>query len=409
MSDRAGMQDAAPEQAAERLPALVVGAGPAGLMAAEALGAAGVPVVIAEALAAPARKFLMAGKSGLNLTKAEPFEPFLAAYAEAGPRLRPMLEAFGPDEVCRWAEGLGQPVFAGSTGRVFPNAMKASPLLRAWLGRLAGQGVQLRRRWRWAGWDHDTSVFETPEGPRRVAAGVTILAFGGASWARLGSTGAWAGPLIQAGLPLAPFAPANVGLKVDWSGPMARHFGLPVKGVALRAGAGPWHRGEFVISARGLEGGGIYALSRPLRDGAPLVADLLPDRTPDWVADRLSRPRGKASLSNHLRKALGLDPARLALLMEFGRPLPEGPALAARIKALPIAHAGPRSIDEAISTAGGLMWQALDPDLMLTARPGTFAAGEMLDWEAPTGGYLLTACLATGRWAGQAAARRLAR
>ncbi|ARC87472.1 TIGR03862 family flavoprotein [Rhodovulum sp. MB263] len=393
--------------APERLPALVVGAGPAGLMAAEALGAAGVPVAIAEAMAAPARKFLMAGKSGLNLTRDEPFESFLAAYAEAAPRLRPMLADFGPDEVCRWAGGLGQPVFTGSTGRVFPRAMKASPLLRVWLERLAGQGAHLRRRWRWAGWEGGASVFQTPEGPRRVEAGVTILAFGGASWSRLGSDGAWAGPLADAGLPLAPFRPANVGLRVDWSAPMARHHGAPVKGVALRAGAGPWHRGEFVISARGLEGGGIYALSRPLREGAPLLADLLPDRDAAWIAGRLARPRGKASLSNHLRKALGLDPARLALLMEFGRPLPEGPALAALIKALPIAHAGPRPLDEAISTAGGLGWEALDAGLMLTARPGTYAAGEMLDWEAPTGGYLLTACLATGLWAGRQAAARL--
>ncbi|MCO8144829.1 TIGR03862 family flavoprotein [Rhodovulum tesquicola] len=391
----------------ERIGALVVGAGPAGLMAAEGLGAAGIPAVIAEAKAAPARKFLMAGKSGLNLTRAEPSESFLAAYAEAAGPLGPMIAAFGPEEVCAWAEGLGQPVFTGSTGRVFPTAMKASPLLRAWLRRLDGFGVTLRPRWRWTGWDGAAVTFDTPEGPRAVLAGVTILALGGASWARLGSDGAWVGPLSAAGVPLAPFAPANVGLRVDWSAPMARQFGQPVKGVALRAGAGPWHRGEFVISARGLEGGGIYALSRPLRDGAPLVADLFPDWTAERVAERLARPRGKASLANHLRKALGLDPARLALLMEFGRPLPEGAALARLVKALPIRHAGPRPIDEAISTAGGVCWAAVDETLMLHARPGTFLAGEMLDWEAPTGGYLLTACLATGRWAGLAAARRL--
>ncbi|TCO69606.1 hypothetical protein EV655_11458 [Rhodovulum euryhalinum] len=391
----------------ERIGALVIGAGPAGLMAAEALGAAGIPAVIAEAKAAPARKFLMAGKSGLNLTRAEPFDAFLTAYAEAAPNLRPMLEAFGPDQVCAWAEGLGQPVFTGSTGRVFPRAMKASPLLRAWLRRLDRQGTTLRARWHWTGFDGDTVRFATPEGPRAVLAGVTILALGGASWARLGSDGRWADAVAAQGVPLAPFAPANVGLRVDWSPPMARHFGQPVKGVALRAGNGPWHRGEFVISARGLEGGGIYALSRSLREGAPLVADLLPDWTPEKVADRLARPRGKASLSNHLRKALGLDPARLALLMEFARRLPEGAPLATLAKALPIRHAGPRPLDEAISTAGGVCWQAVDGDLMLTARPGTWLAGEMLDWEAPTGGYLLTACLATGRWAGAAAARRL--
>ncbi|WP_243695854.1 TIGR03862 family flavoprotein [Rhodovulum marinum] len=391
----------------ERIGALVIGAGPAGLMAAEALGAAGIPAVIAEAKPSPARKFLMAGKSGLNLTKAEPFDSFLSAYAEAAHRLRPMLAAFGPDDVCAWAEGLGQPVFTGSTGRVFPRAMKASPLLRAWLRRLDGYGATLRPGWRWTGWDGGAVRFDTPEGARAVRPGVTILALGGASWARLGSDGRWTGALSGAGVPLAPFAPANAGLAVEWSAPMARQFGQPVKGVALRAGDGPWHRGEFVISAKGLEGGGIYALSRPLREGAPLMADLLPDWPLDKVVARLARPRGKASLTNHLRKALGLDPARLALLMEFGRPLPEGADLAALVKALPIAHSGPRPLDEAISTAGGVRWDAVDAGLMLTARPGTFLAGEMLDWEAPTGGYLITACLATGRWAGQAAARRL--
>ncbi|SIO48243.1 hypothetical protein SAMN05444722_2513 [Rhodovulum sp. ES.010] len=393
--------------AAEEVSALVIGAGPAGLMAAETLGAAGLPAVIAEAKPSPARKFLMAGKSGLNLTRVQPAAAFLSAYAEAAPRLRPMLEAFGPDQVCAWAEGLGQPVFTGSTGRVFPRAMKASPLLRAWLQRLDGYGATLRTRWRWTGWEGDAVMFDTPAGPQQVRAGVTVLALGGASWARLGSDGAWARVLDAEAVPRAPFAPANVGLRVDWSAPMARQFGQPVKGVALRAGGGPWQRGEFVISARGLEGGGIYALSRLLREGAALTADLLPDWSADKVAARLSRPRGKASLSNHLRKALGLEPARLALLMEFGRPLPEGAALAALVKALPLRHAGPRPIDEAISTAGGLCWEAVDAGLMLKGRPGTFVAGEMLDWEAPTGGYLLTGCLATGRWAGQAAADRL--
>ncbi|HDR28441.1 TIGR03862 family flavoprotein, partial [Rhodovulum sp.] len=214
----------------ERIGALVIGAGPAGLMAAEALGAAGIPTVIAEAKAAPARKFLMAGKSGLNLTRAEPSGSFLAAYAEAAGPLGPMIAAFGPEDVCAWAEGLGQPVFTGSTGRVFPTAMKASPLLRAWLRRLEGFGVTLRPRWRWTGWDGAAVTFDTPEGPRAVLAGVTILALGGASWARLGSDGAWVGPLSAAGVPVAPFAPANVGLRVDWSAPMARQFGQPVKG-----------------------------------------------------------------------------------------------------------------------------------------------------------------------------------
>ncbi|ARE41431.1 NAD(FAD)-utilizing dehydrogenase [Rhodovulum sp. P5] len=394
-------------QGIETVDALVIGAGPAGLMAAEALGAAGRAVLIVDAKPTPARKFLMAGKSGLNLTKAEPTDAFLFAYAESAARLTPILAAFGPEDVCAWAEGLGQPVFTGSTGRVFPKAMKASPLLRAWLARIGARGGVFRNRWRWTGWQDDAALFDTSEGPRGVVAGVTVLALGGASWARLGSDGRWSPVLAEDGVPVAPFQPANVGLTVNWSAPMARQFGQPVKGVALRAGQGPWHRGEFVISARGLEGGGIYALSRHLRDGAPLVADLMPDWSATKIADRLARPRGKASLSNHLRKALRLDPARLALLMEFGRPLPEGRDLAPLIKALPVAHAGPRPLDEAISTAGGVCWSAVDADLMLKARPGTYVAGEMLDWEAPTGGYLLTGCLATGRWAGQAAARRL--
>jgi uncharacterized flavoprotein (TIGR03862 family) len=386
---------------AEEIDALVIGAGPAGLMAADALAAAGRRVVIAEHKPSAARKFLMAGKSGLNLTKDEPFERFLAAYGGAADRLRPMLEAFGPAEVCRWAEALGQPVFTGSTGRVFPVAMKASPLLRTWLARLDGLGATLRTRWRWTGWDGADLVFATPAGAARLRPGVTVLALGGASWARLGSDGAWAAPFSAAGLPLSPFRPANAGLRIDWPETMARQFGQPVKGAALQAGPLS-SRGEFVISRRGLEGGGIYAVMAAVRDGAALTLDLLRDRSADEIARRLARPRGKASLSNHLRKALRLDPARLALLRAFApHPLPEGAALAALIKALPVRHSGPRPLGEAISTAGGLGWEAVDGGLMLSARPGTFAAGEMLDWEAPTGGYLLTACLATGLWAGR--------
>ncbi|WP_101067259.1 TIGR03862 family flavoprotein [Roseovarius salinarum] len=382
--------------------ALVIGAGPAGLMAAEEMARAGLRVTVAEAKPSAARKFLMAGKSGLNLTKDEAFAAFLAAYGPSARDLRPMLEAFGPTQVRRWAEGLGQPLFTGSSGRVFPTGMKASPLLRAWLGRLADLGVTLRTRWRWLGWSADgDAVFDTPDGQQTVAPAVTVLACGGASWGRLGSDGAWTAHLPAA--EVTPFVPSNVGLSVAWSPHMAPLFGHAVKGVALHAG-GTRARGEFVISAGGLEGGGIYAIGRALRSGAPLTLDLLPDLAPDELRRRLARPRGKASLSNHLRKVLRLSPEKRALLMEFGRPLPDD--LAPLLKALPVAHQGPRPLDEAISTAGGLRFDAVDSALMLRARPGVFAAGEMLDWDAPTGGYLLTACLATGRWAGRAAATR---
>ena len=406
--------------------ALVIGGGPAGLMAAEMLSRAGLGVILAEAKPSVGRKFLMAGKSGLNLTRVEPAETFRARYAEAADWLGPMLDAFGPEAVQDWARGLGQALFVGSTGRVFPEVMKASPLLRAWLARLGGQGVAIRTRWRWRGWDGcdgwgdgcgdgcgDGAVarFDTPQGARAIRARVTVLALGGASWARLGADGAWAGVLAAAGAGLAPFAPANAAVALDWSAHMAPLFGAPLKGVAFRAGAHV-SRGEAVISARGLEGGGIYAVSRGLREGAPLVVDLAPDLDRADLHRRLARPRGKTgkiSLANHLRRTLKLGPARGALLNEFARPLPADPAeLAARIKALELTGARLRPIDEAISTAGGVRREALDPDLMLTCRPGIYCAGEMLDWEAPTGGYLLTACLATGRWAGRAAARRAA-
>jgi uncharacterized flavoprotein (TIGR03862 family) len=385
--------------------ALVIGAGPAGLMAAEELARAGRRVVVAEAKPSVGRKFLMAGKSGLNLTKDEGTEAALGAYAEAAGPIGPMLRAFGPAEVQVWARGLGQEVFTGSSGRVFPVAMKASPLLRAWMGRLGGLGVELRVRHRWVGWEDGGFAFETPEGRIVERPRVAVLALGGASWARLGSDGAWVPWLEARGVGVAPFAGANVGLDVAWSAHMARHFGMPVKGVELRAGTGRV-RAEFVVSARGLEGGGIYALSRELREGAELVLDLAPDRGEAALAERLGGARGKESVGNWLRKRLGLDPVKLALLMEFGRPLPEGAALARRVKALAVRHRGPRPMDEAISTAGGVAWGAVDGGLMLTALPGVFVAGEMLDWEAPTGGYLLTACLATGRWAGRAAAGR---
>ncbi len=385
----------------ESVEALVIGAGPAGLMAAEVLAAAGRQVVVCEAKPSPARKFLMAGKSGLNLLNAAPLEVQIDTYAEAADWLAPMLRAFGPPEIRAWAEGLGQALFTGSSGRVFPVAMKASPLLRAWLARLAAGGVELRRSWRWTG---EAFRFATPEGGRELRPQVCVLALGGASWARLGSDGAWAGALAARGVPLAPFQPANMGFDMGWSAHMAPHFGAPIKGVRLMAG-GQGVRAEFILSASGVEGGGIYALSRALREGTGLTLDLFPDLAAGTVADRLARQPAKLSQTNRLRRALGLSGARLALVLECARPLPRDPvALAARLKALPVPLIGPRPMDEAISTAGGIRRASLTDGLELRAWPGVFAAGEMLDWEAPTGGYLLTACLATGHWAGRHAA-----
>ncbi|MCL6284648.1 TIGR03862 family flavoprotein [Ruegeria sp. 2012CJ41-6] len=387
--------------------AVVIGAGPAGLMAAEELARAGHTVLLADAKPSFGRKLLMAGKSGLNLTKDEPLEPLLSAYGEAADWLRPMISEFDAAQVINWARGLDQEVFTGSSGRVFPRVMKASPLLRAWLARLDGLGVTRRTRWRWTGWQDGKVGFDTPDGPHVLHADAVILALGGASWARLGSDGAWAEMLRDRGVALSPFAAANVGLRVAWSAHMEAVLGQPLKGVAWRAGD-TMSRGEAILSAQGLEGGGIYAISKPVREGAELTVDLLAGSSEEAIRKRLSAPRGKTSLGNHLRKRLGLDAAKLALLMEFGRPLPDAPLdLARLIKALPVRHAGLRPMDQAISTAGGVMHAALDEALMLTAMPGTYCAGEMLDWEAPTGGYLLTACLATGRWAGRAAAARL--
>ncbi len=378
--------------------AVVIGAGPAGLMAAEVMARAGLSVTVADAMPSVGRKFLMAGKSGLNITKVEDDAVFLDAYGAPMPvALAAALDAFGPQQVMDWAEGLGQPLFTGSTGRVFPTVMKASPLLRAWLSRLTSHGVSIKTRWRWQGWDGQALRFATPDGPQDCTPSVTVLALGGGSWSRLGSDGAWTQYLADQ---VAPFAPANMGFGVTWSPHMAPHLGKPVKAVALHAG-GATSRGEFVLSQRGIEGGGIYTVSRAMREGAPLFLDLMPDWSEDRLRTALAKPRGKASLSNHLRKVLRLDPVRLALLSEFGRPFPDD--LAPLIKRLPVPHGGPHPLDEAISTAGGLQFSAMTDDLMLKARPGVFCAGEMLDWEAPTGGYLITACLATGRRAGLAA------
>ncbi|WP_170571734.1 TIGR03862 family flavoprotein [Ruegeria atlantica] len=383
--------------------AVVIGAGPAGLMAAEELAAAGQGVLVAEAKPSVARKFLMAGKSGLNLTKDEPLETLMLAYGEASGWLRPMISEFDADGVQGWARELGQELFTGSTGRVFPTAMKASPLLRAWLGRLETAKVQIKTRWRWLGWDCDALLFDTPDGKCPLTPDVTVLALGGASWARLGSDGKWAGTLQQNGVALAPFAPANSALSVDWSPHMQPHFGAALKSVRWMAGDTD-SRGEATISATGLEGGGLYSLTPALRAGAPLYVDLVPDLDQAALQSRLAAKKSKTTLSQWLKKSLRLPPQKVALFHEMVKSsaLPQDQWTGV-LKNLPIRHAGLRSMDEAISTAGGVKRVALTEGLMLTAMPGVFCAGEMLDWEAPTGGYLLTACLATGRWAGRSA------
>ena len=390
-------EDSAPDggaedAAAEPCDALVIGGGPAGLMAAEALSAAGRGVIVAEAMPTPGRKLLMAGKSGLNLTNVDGDPGW---YGASAGRMAPLLAAFGAGDVRAWAKGLGQETYHGPTGRVFPRAMKASPLLRAWRARLVAAGVEIRTGWRWTG-----AGFVAAGGRRRLAPRVCVLALGGASWRRLGSDGAWAPWLAERGVPVTAFEGANVGLRVDWSAHMARHFGSPVKDVTLSAGE-LRSRGELVVSARGIEGGAVYAVDRAVRAGAPLALDLAPGRSAAEVASALARGRRGDSLANRLRKGLRMPAVKVALLREWRGALP----VAEAVKALPVRHAGPRPMDEAISTAGGLAWDGLDPDLMIRAMPGAFACGEMLDWEAPTGGWLLTGCLSTGRRAGAAAAR----
>jgi hypothetical protein len=354
----------------------------------------------------PGRKLLMAGRGGLNLTHSEPFETFLTRYGPAAERLRPYLEAFPPAALVAWAEGLGQPTFVGTSGRVFPRALKASPLLRALLARLAALGVEIRTRRSWTGWDETGALcFHGPDGEvERARPDATVLALGGASWPGLGSDGAWVGPLARRGVEVTPFRPANSGFTVDWSAPFRDRFaGEPLKTVALSF-AGRTVRGEAMIARYGVEGGAIYALSAALRDAierdgrAVLAIDLRPDLATDRLAAKLARPRAGQSLSTFLRKAAGLPPVAVNLLREgHGRDLPtDSLALAAAIKAVPVVLTGAQSLERAISSAGGVALDSVDADLALRALPNVRVAGEMLDWEAPTGGYLLQATFATG-------------
>ncbi|HEY3950865.1 TIGR03862 family flavoprotein [Phenylobacterium sp.] len=382
----------------------VVGGGPAGLMAAETLAKAGCAVTIYERMPSVGRKFLLAGRGGLNLTHSEPLEAFLGRYGEAAPRLAPLIEAFAPAALTAWAEGLGQATFVGSSGRVFPKAMKASPLLRAWLRRLAELGVAVRTRHDWTGWTADGVLnLRTPDGEVAVRPDATILALGGASWPRLGANGDWAERLAAEGAQVTPLRPANAGFDLAWSEVFRERFaGAPLKGVALTFGRTRL-RGEALVTRHGLEGGGVYALSAQLREAvaaegsARLWIDLRPEAREAELAQRIAATPAGQSLSNRLRKA-GLSPVEIGLLREaHGKDLPPDPtALAKAIKGAPLTLAAMRPIARAISTAGGLAFAGLDEQLMLKARPGVFAAGEMLDWEAPTGGYLLQACFASG-------------
>jgi predicted flavoprotein YhiN len=422
----------------------IVGAGPAGLMAAEVLAQAGVAVHLFDAMPSVGRKFLLAGKGGLNLTHSEPHAVFATRFAERQAQVGPWLAAFGGPEIRAWAQGLGVETFVGTSGRVFPADMKAAPLLRAWLQRLRGQGVVFHMRHRWLGWAGDGALrFVSPGGEVRVPARATVLALGGASWARLGSDGAWVPLLAERGIAVAPLRPANCGFDVlradmpagetrraflqellgqspvpavGWTPHFTERFaGQPFKTVALSftdsQGRTFSRRGEFVATATGVEGSLVYAASHLLRDEiqahghATFHLDLLPDHTPEHVLVEVRHPRGSRSLSSHLKSRLGLDGIKAGILYEhLGKERVNDPAaLAQAIKALPITVVSSRPLDEAISTAGGVALEALDAHLMATAAPGVFCAGEMLDWEAPTGGYLLTASMASGRVAGQGA------
>jgi uncharacterized flavoprotein (TIGR03862 family) len=401
--------------------AIVIGAGPAGLMAAEALAQAGAQVDVYDAMPSAGRKFLLAGRGGLNLTHSEPFELFASRFGERNAQVESWLREFGPAALRDWAQALGVSTFVGSSGRVFPSEMKAAPLLRAWLQRLRAAGVRFHMRHRWTGWSPSGALlFSAPAGTHEAVADAVVLALGGASWPRLGSDGSWQQLLAQRGIALEPLAPSNCGFDVQggWSEHFASRFaGQPFKSVAIRCvdsnGRSFERKGEFVATATGVEGSLVYAASALLRDEiarsghATFHLDLLPARSAQQVADEVAHPRGTRSLSSHLKSRLAIDGIKMGLLHEL---LPKSvlaqPAqLAAAIKSLPVTLSATRPIAEAISSAGGVRFDSLDAGLMLREAPGLFCAGEMLDWEAPTGGYLLTACMASGRVAGQAAAR----
>jgi uncharacterized flavoprotein (TIGR03862 family) len=401
----------------------VVGGGPAGVMAAEVLAAGGAQVDLFDAMPSVGRKFLLAGKGGLNLTHSEPFEAFVGRYGARRDAVETMLRVFGPAELRAWAQDLGVSTFVGSSGRVFPTDLKAAPLLRTWLAQLRATGVSFHMRHRWRGWDASNALrFDTPHGEVAHAADAVVLALGGGSWARLGSDGAWVPLLEQRGIEVAALQPSNCGFDVaGWSEFFRGRFaGHPMKTVALSvpaAGGALFEQaGEFVITDGGVEGSLVYAASAVVRDliaahGSALVhIDLLPGRSAEFVQAEVARPRGARSLSTHLKSRLGIDGVKAALLHELlPRDAIADPArLAAALKALPLTLVAPRPIDEAISSAGGVRFEAVDEALMLQALPGVFCAGEMLDWEAPTGGYLLTACLASGRVAASGVLAHLA-
>ncbi|MFC3940711.1 aminoacetone oxidase family FAD-binding enzyme [Pseudomonas gingeri NCPPB 3146 = LMG 5327] len=389
----------------------IIGGGPAGLMAAEVLSQAGVRVDLYDGMPSVGRKFLLAGVGGMNITHSEPYPAFLSRYAERAPQIAPMLRAFGADELCEWIHGLGITTFVGSSGRVFPSDMKAAPLLRAWLKRLRDAGVVIHTRHRWTGWQEGKLVIHSPDGETMVQADATLLALGGGSWARLGSDGAWLPWLEQQGVSVAPLQPSNCGFEVEaWSELLRDKFaGAPLKNVAIGLQHSVPRLGECVITASGIEGSLIYALSAPIREqinqsgSAIIEIDLLPGKTQGQIQAALSKPRGSRSMAKHLHSQVGIDGVKAALLRELTDAACFGDAarLAGAIKALPLKLVATRPLDEAISSAGGVPFEAMDEQLMLKALPGVFCAGEMLDWEAPTGGYLLTACFASGRVAGK--------